>query len=351
MVSQTLKDYNRRDRNFTESKVTDVLPEYFESDYPNLVKFLEYYYDFQDSDASHNFDTKLHNLYSIRDIRATDLTLIDQIFKEIGQGQVNSTYFRDPRYAATLFANYYRIKGSLYSGEGFFRSFFQEQPLITYPKEDLFIVGSSQIGAESIKFLQNNAIYQTLSVLVKSSIPIAEWKTLYKAFVHPAGFHLAGEVVIESPSDLNLGLMPLAILDSNAGVIEVGDFGSMSVRGFASITGIYPDGGDADVARERLSLNNTIEEYQAITAGQLNTIYNDIEDVLDANSPRFDEDSVGSIKGIKFSNTLETMDQNMVDGFGGSVLMEEGGIVYLFSNSLVTTDTTIKTMDLDSAAE
>jgi hypothetical protein len=46
MVDQTLLDLDRRDRNLTVSKVREVLPEHYTSEYPNLVKFLEYYYDF-----------------------------------------------------------------------------------------------------------------------------------------------------------------------------------------------------------------------------------------------------------------------------------------------------------------
>ena len=349
MVAQTLLDFNRRDQNFTESKVTDILPEYFTSDYPSLVSFLEYYYDFQDSDAAHGFDNKIQNLYKIRDLRATDLDLINQIFKEIGKGKVNSSYFTDPRYVAGLFANYYRIKGSLYSAEGFFRAFFQQQPEIVYPKNNMFIVGGSKIGAESLKYIQNDKAYQVLSVLVRSSVPISEWRTLYKAFVHPAGFHLSGEVVIESLSNLNLGLMPLSIADSDAGVFSVDGFASIFPTGFASLTGIFPDGGDADTQPERLDLNQNITAMSGITIEQLNTMYNDIEDVSDANSPTFDEDSDGAITGIKFSNTLETMDQTVVDGFYGTQFMETGSLAYLFDNTLVTVDGIIKTMDFDSS--
>ena len=322
MVAQTLLDFNRRDRNFTESKVHDLLPEYFASEYPNLIKFLEYYYEFQDTDASHGFDDKLHNLYNIRDLRATDLELIDQIFKEIGQGQVKSSYFADPRYVAGLFANYYRIKGSLYSAEGFFRSFFQEQPQVTYPKNNMFIVGNSKIGPESLKFIQNDGIYQVLSVFIKSSVPISEWRTLYKTFVHPAGFHLAGEVIIEGLGNLNVLNMPLAILDSGAGVFELDGFAAFSTSlAFGSITAIYADGADSDAYPERLSLVDRVQDYSTITVAQFDAMYNDIEDVQDANSPTFDEDSAAGIKATRFDNTIETMDQTMVDGYGGTRFM------------------------------
>jgi hypothetical protein len=48
------------------------LPEYYTSEYPNLVKFLEYYYDFMNKNDTHNFDLQTQNLNKIRDLWATD---------------------------------------------------------------------------------------------------------------------------------------------------------------------------------------------------------------------------------------------------------------------------------------
>ena len=48
--------YNRRPRNFLHRKVREALPEFFTQDYPNLVTFLEKYYDYLDSDGASSFD-------------------------------------------------------------------------------------------------------------------------------------------------------------------------------------------------------------------------------------------------------------------------------------------------------
>lgn len=321
MVQQTLLDYNRRDRNLTESKVREVLPSHYLSEYPDLIKFLEYYYDFMDSDATHGFDNDIQNLYKLRDLRSTELSFLNQIFKEIGQGLVSADYFADPQLVAGLLANFYRIKGSLYSAEGFFRAFYGEQAEILYPKNSLFIVGESKLGPESLRVMQNGALYQVLSILVRSGTPISEWRDLYKAFVHPGGFYLGGEVVIESLTDLNLSTMPNVIADSASGVFTFDVSASVSPAALTSITLIYPDSEDLDSDRERL-VTDTIRDYSTITVEELNTMYNDIEDLLDPNSPRFDEDSSASIKGIKFSNALETMDQNMFDAYGGTLIAD-----------------------------
>ena len=310
MTDQTLLDLDRRNRNFTSSKVKEVLPEHYTSEYPNLVKFLDYYYDYMSSDATHGFDNTLHNLYSIRDLQATDLTLLNQIFKEIGQGLVSADYFTDPRQAAGLIANFYKIKGSLYSAEGFFRAFYGEQPQIIYPKNNLFIVGESKLGSESLKYIQNGALYQVLSVLVKSGVPITKWRDLYKSFVHPGGFYLAGEVIIESLGNLNLDFMPISIADSDAGVFSYEQSATITFSGFTSLTGIYADGGDSDGSAERIDLNATVRAYSEITIEQLGAMYDNIEDAISANNATFDDSD-----GMKFSNILETMDGVKYDNF------------------------------------
>lgn len=324
MTQQTLLDNNRRDLNFTESKVKEVLPSHYTTDYPDLVKFLEYYYDYMDSDADHGFENTLHNLYKVRDLRSTELRFLNQIFYEIGQGLVSADYFRDPQLVSGLLANFYRVKGSLYSAEGFFRAFYEEQPQIVYPKNNLFIVSQSKIGPESLRYIQNGELYQVLSVLVRSSVPITKWRDLYKAFVHPGGFYLGGEVIIESIANLNAGVMPLALEDSAAGVFSIEAPSSISPAALTSVTLVYRDEGDSDSQPERL-VGDTIRKYTSLTVEELGGIYNDIENLIEANSPTFDEDSSGSIKAIKFSNAIERMDQDMFDKSGGTEFADSAG--------------------------
>jgi|TARA_R110000744_G_scaffold81871_4_gene160840 hypothetical protein len=326
MVQQTLLDEDRRGQNLSTSKIREVLPEHYIAEYPKLVSFLEKYYDYMDSDANHGFDNDIQNLYKLRDVRATELTYLNQIFGEIGQGLVTADYFKDPRLIAGMLADNYRIKGSLSSSETFFRTFYGEQPEIVYPKANLFIVGESKIGSESLRYIQNGALYQVLSVLVRSSVPIAKWRDLYKSFVHPSGFFLGGEVILESLGNLNLGTQPLAILDSDAGQVTLQLTGTpLSMTAFTSITGIFDDTSDSGLNKERVDLNATVKVYSELTVAQFDAMYNDIEDAIDANSPRFDEDSDGTIKAVKFSNTFETMDQSYFDGKHGSVFADSAG--------------------------
>ena len=74
--------------------VRDILPEYFTADYPNLIQFLETYYDALDSDG--NFGNTIKDLYEIRDIGKTDLKYLDNLFGEIGLS-LSSEFVSNPR--------------------------------------------------------------------------------------------------------------------------------------------------------------------------------------------------------------------------------------------------------------
>ena len=75
----------------------------------------------------------------------------------------------------------------------------------------------------------------------------------------------------------------------------------------------------------------------------------DIEDAIDANSPRFDEDSDGTIKAVKFSNSIETMDQATFDNYFPAIYIDSDALNYVFDNTLLSMDDIRKTMDLDSS--
>jgi hypothetical protein len=214
---KTLTDLNRLPISLKTSLVQDVLPEYWGSEFPNMVSFLEAYYEFLDSDE--NFGDLINDLYTIRDIEANTLSQLDLMFKEIGLG-VSHTQFTSPREVIRNFGRFFRSKGTEYSAESFFRAFFNEDIEIVHPKNNLFVIGKSQLGIDGLDVLQNGKLNQVLSVLVKSPVSIATWGNLYRKHVHPAGFYLGAEVLITTAFDLNASA-PLVKLDSAAGEITI----------------------------------------------------------------------------------------------------------------------------------
>ena len=300
---KTLTDFNRRDLNFKESKVSEVLPEHYLSEYPTLITFLDKYYDFMDSDATYNFAATIHDLYNIRDTEDAKIGYIDNILKELGQGVLNQNFFLEPRFAIKLIAQFYRVKGSLYSSEGFFRAFYNSQVEVSYPKRDIFIVGESEIGYENQKVIQDGALYQIYSILVKSEVPIATWQELYKAFVHPAGFYLGAQTLIVGVADLNFETMPDNIADSADPILA--GVGNISLTGAAEMTGIatYAD------SEVRFTIGEQINAYNSMTIGEAASMYSNIRDTIDEDGFTFDEDSDVNGAAMRFSNTIETTDQ------------------------------------------
>ena len=317
MKQRTETYFNRKSIDFRTSKVNQVLPDYFAEDYPNLIKFLEYYYEFMDSDGTHSFNSDIRELMRAKDIESTSLDLLDNLFKEIGLG-TSQAYFTNPRQEATLFAKFFRVKGSLYSAEGFFRSFFDEEVEISYPKNDIFKVGTSKIGAQSLKFLTNNSRYQIYSILIKASQTVSKWSELYKQFAHPAGWYFEGEVSLEGLGDLiESDGMPLpGPLDN---LLPIVSSASTTNAPFTSMSALYADAGDSDSIDERLDLNAIIDLYDHATVEELNRTFANIKDTSDLQSRTMDDSdkniglTADTKSALRFSTDFDTMDKDNYD--------------------------------------
>tara|TARA_Y100000385_G_scaffold291913_1_gene373924 strand:+ start:3723 stop:4691 length:969 start_codon:yes stop_codon:yes gene_type:complete len=309
---------NRRPRNFLHRKVRDALPEFFTQDFPKLVTFLEKYYDYLDSDDVSSFDNQLRQIYQTRDTQEVPSKLLSTLISEIAAGNTGDN-FTDPNFYAQRIHELHRTKGSRFSIEEFFRAFYQENVEVEYPKNNIFTVGHdsagplSRIGAESNKFIRNNALYQIYSILIKSPLAQTTWIELYKKFVHPAGFYIAGSVQTDAEAVGTLSA-PLATPDSgNPGVISSAVISAIAP--FTQMT-ILSQGLSIDSGGLRSQLGQTIDKYQSIPANQLNTIYGNINEILTVKSFTFDDSDIGDSAGTArpdFSIALETMDNEQFD--------------------------------------
>jgi len=311
-MSHTLEFLNRIPANFISSKVKEILPEHYATEYPNLVEFLEAYYDYMEKDDE-GFSYFISSIYQARDLNSNLLTQLDNIFDEIGMGVNTADFSINPRLVAKLFASFYREKGSANSAKLFFRGFYNENVEIEYPKRNIFIVNESLIGPDSLRYIQDDKRYQIHSILIKSGIPIARWETLYKRFVHPAGWYLAGDIFVETTVNLAIGDMPISIQDSSAGIITFENSASVATITFSPLTVIIADDADSDLYAERVNPYRMISSISDWTISEINDQYNSIIEAIDENAPTFDQDSDGIIKSVNMSNTLETMDQSIFD--------------------------------------
>jgi len=324
-IDKTQIDIGRRELNLQEYSVEDVLSQYIVSEFPNLVQFLQAYFEFEDTEESPSHLIK--QLFYTRDITQTDIDLLSYVEDELLLGQAYFEGFPDKREAAKYSSTLYRSKGTKYSIQQFFRTFFNIDPDVIYGKDFVFRVGVDRIGAESQRFITNAELYQQYALLIRSELSTAEWRDVYKLFAHPAGMYVAGEVQIVTAVDLDIETQP------EPGVIDIPPFIIESTafvdepRAITSATGLFdfniPDG-SGNLFRTTLGNattyptlpGNDIEDVQNVTLEGAANLYSSLGEFLEADAPTLDEDSDAS-EGVAFSgfdiSSTETIDQDKFD--------------------------------------
>ena len=307
-MPHSLEDLNRRKVTLKTSKIGEVVPEYFQEDNPKLITFLEKYYSHLDSNQTHGFGHLINELVYARDVAQTSEANLDELIKEIGNGLQASSFFKQPRLMAKLLGDFYRAKGSLNSAEGFFRGFFNQEAEVSFPKDKIFTVGQSRIGFESDKFIQDNAQFQIFSILIRCGISVTDYENLYKKFVHPAGFHFAGEVLTATEALLTIEPFGVDPLEEDApNVIATGEALLSPIGPFSDITGILDSTSGVGI---RVRLDQPISDIvgDSNTASSLSNYYTSIKELLQTNSFTFDD---SANPGPDMSMTFETMDNEI----------------------------------------
>lgn len=304
---RTTTDFNRNNANMYQSQVDTVVPEHFKEQYPQLISFLKAYYDYMDSDGQASHDLK--NIFYAKEAGSTKDKFLDLLFQERIPG-IDKETFPAPRFAYQLLPGFYRSKGTGVAVDGFFRYFFQEDVTQIFPKNNMFIVGESNIGAESLRYIQDSFFYQIYSILLRSNIPRDFWLEYYKAYLHPAGFNIFSEIVFETiPENSQIpATMPTVddLLGSETQDVVVSATASIEPAALFNITGIDSD------TNTRFYLDRGINFYQD-NLGSLGDSYDNyasIADILNTNSPTFD-DSATSGTIILMSDTIQTTDEDV----------------------------------------
>ena len=308
----TLSDLNRRELAFIDHQVEGVLPQFFSTEYPKLISLLNEYYEFNKTDQA---PTKLiHDLFYSRDITQTDLELLSYIEDELLLGQSYFEGFTDKRAAAKYSNQLYRSKGTKFSIEQFFRTFFDVDPQIIYTKENIFKVGEggSEIGFNSQKYLTNDKLYQTFALLIKTDVSSNEWIEPYKLFAHPAGMYVGSEVQIVSAVEDAL-TAPLVVPSPPPPIVieaaaSFGEFAHMDIT--AIVDDLYTDS-----AGVYSRINAELTNVDAFSLQQIQTIenqYSSLREAQIASSPTFDDSDEFETNGMDFSNNsaFETLDQD-----------------------------------------
>jgi len=284
---KTLSDNNRREINLQDyHPVKEILPSYFQDQYPKFIKFLENYYDFMDSDQSPS--KLIDDLFLSRDITAVDLQLLTFIEDELLLGTQYFEGFNNKRAAAKYSNTLYRSKGSLYSIQQFFRTFFSISPDVVYTKRNIFEIGVSEIGPESLRYITDDKLYQKYAILIKAAIPINEWLDAYKLFVHPSGMYIGGEVQIISNNTSPSTSMPIAIVDAAAGGLVVQGQAGVTFITLPEIVGNRLNDSGNNIVTD---LNQSILRYQHMTIQELHNSFDDVGSLVKVNSMTMDDNS------------------------------------------------------------
>ena len=131
----------RRLKSFQNRKVKESLPEFYTSEFPTLVTFLEKYYNFVDSaSGEHIFGNDAKQFFATKDIREMPSGLLNSLVSELAGGLKTGENFTDRRYALTRLADLARTKGSRFSLEEFFRLFYQQRAEVEYGKESMGLI-------------------------------------------------------------------------------------------------------------------------------------------------------------------------------------------------------------------
>ena len=317
---RTLIDIGRREPNIREYTIEEAVSQHIVESYPKFVSFLKAYFEFEETVESPSH--LIQELFYTRDIVQTDLKLLSFIEDELLLGESYFEGFSDKRAAAQYSSTLYQSKGTKYSIQQFFRTFFSIDPDVVYTKRQIFNVGESQIGAESQRYLTDDKLYQKYAILIKSELSVSEWRKPYKLFVHPAGMYLGAEVQLVSVFDLNIQDQPPPGL-KDIPEFEIEGEAELQPRAVSSMTGLFgfnaPDG-TVQLFRTNLGSESTypnpggndIIDLQNKTIGELHGLYSSLGEYLEADAPTFDEDSDRQGSSMDFSST-ETLDQDKFD--------------------------------------
>ena len=291
-----------------DHSVAGLLPSHFIEQYPNLILFLTKYYEQADNPSPD--DANIKHIFNITDIATIEPQFLEFLEQQFLLGRTNFAEFADKRAALRVNSSLYRSKGSKFSLEQFFRMFFGIDADVVYTKNNVFIVGDSAIGPDSLRYITDDKLYQTFALLIKTSLSFDKWKESYKLFVHPAGMYVGAQlnIITSAPFDTR-SLMPDVIPAVVANVVLGETSPLLGAQSYPSdVTGILPLGNTS----YRIGLVNTTQLYAGNIIVDVDGQYDDISQIMTATSPTMDMGDSGQPDDatIDMSNTVETMDQD-----------------------------------------
>jgi hypothetical protein len=141
-LDKTKTDVYRRELDLDRYDVYEALPSRYDTDYPNLVNFLQEYYKTLELEG--NPAQQINDLLLSRDVTQVKEEFLTFISKELLLGAPYFESFNDKRSALQYSNLLYRSKGTSFSIEQFFRLFYGLDVNVRYGKDEVFYVGDPE---------------------------------------------------------------------------------------------------------------------------------------------------------------------------------------------------------------
>ena len=188
-------------------KLATIVPEHIQLEKPELMRFMEAYYDFlQLPDQPGAF---LKSLPSHRNLDTVGSEFLEMLQRELAV-PIPENVAADKSKLYKNITDIYLSKGAEPSFKALFRLIFNDDIELFFPRVDILKPSDAKWdptngrwknddGKLSVKkFIQDSRYYQSFSYVIKTGQTIDNWKDVVKKLLHPAGFAFFAEVTIFS---------------------------------------------------------------------------------------------------------------------------------------------------------
>ena len=185
--------------------VNSLIPVHLREGAQNFIDLLEDYYSYLNTDGLPS--QEINNITVEQDIDKTSLQYLDSIQREVAMNVPNAVAF-DRVSLYKKIVKYYLTKGSRDSILTFFKIFYDEAVVVSYPRELLFAPSMGNYDTDKELYLddksfpsgkdkiQDSYFWQNFSYVIESALPVENWKSNFLNLVHPAGFKFFGIISI-----------------------------------------------------------------------------------------------------------------------------------------------------------
>jgi hypothetical protein len=139
-------------------KVREIFPQYLEENAENLISFIEEYYTYLNRDGYPSYE--LEHIISENDIDATSAKYLDAIQNEIAKIVPHSRVVdRNTLYARIV--HFYKTKGTIESVNTFFKLFFDDDPTVYTPGQDLLKLSAGNFVIGTKHWITSNVLHRS----------------------------------------------------------------------------------------------------------------------------------------------------------------------------------------------